>query len=109
MSPEAVASDQVEGADGVPHAVGSALVVVNHVGMSDYVASVVGSEYGFPEIEGVKAQAVLARTYAVRAVDPRRAYDLDDDQRSQVYRGVGAVTATSERAERETRGEVGRV
>ena len=88
----------------VVQTVGSELVPVNHVPMAAYVASVVASEYGFPEIEGVKAQAVLARTYAVRARDARRAYDLDDHQGSQVYRGAGVVTATSERATRETTG-----
>ena len=86
--------------------VGSQLVVVNHVPMADYVASVVASEYGFSEIEGVKAQAVLARTYAARSAAPRRPYDLDDDQRSQVYRGAGVVTPTSARGEAETRGQI---
>ncbi len=86
--------------------VGSQLVVVNHVPMPDYVASVVASEYGFSEIEGVKAQAVLARTYAARSAAPRRPYDLDDDQRSQVYRGAGVVTPTSARGEAETRGQI---
>ena len=85
----------------VAQTVGSQLVAVNHVPMPDYVASVVGSEYGFSEIEGVKAQAVLVRTYAVRARNPLRPYDLDDHQGSQVYRGVAAVTPTTERAERE--------
>ncbi len=92
----------------VADAQGGALVVVNHVPMPDYVASVVASEYGFPEIEGVKAQAVLARTYAVRAAQTAasRLYDLDDHQGSQVYRGAGVVTETTRRAVAETRGQI---
>ena len=45
----------------------SPLRLVNTVELADYVASVVSSEYPFEEIEGVKAQAVLARTYALKA------------------------------------------
>ena len=85
---------------------GGALAVVNRVPMPDYVASVVASEYGFPEIEGVKAQAVLARTYAARAATVQRPFDVDDHQGSQVYRGAGVVTETARRAERETRGQI---
>lgn len=82
------------------------LEIVNTVPLEDYVASVVASEYPFEEIEGVKAQAVLARTYALRrgAATPR--YDLDDHQGSQVYRGEGAVTARSRQAAQETAGQV---
>ena len=89
-------------------AAGEGLTVVNRVPLPDYVSSVVASEYGFPEIEGVKAQAILARTYAVRQAAGRagRAYDVDDHQGSQVYRGAGVETATSRRAERETRGQI---
>ena len=80
--------------------------LVNHVPLPDYVASVVASEYPFDEIEGVKAQAVLARTYALRRQGAFADYDLDDHQGSQVYKGVDVVTAVSERATRETTGLV---
>jgi stage II sporulation protein D len=82
------------------------LQIVNHVPMPDYVASVVASEYGFPEIEGVKAQAVLVRTYALQRRRSGRAYDVEDNQSSQVYKGRGVATATSRRAAEETDGEV---
>ncbi|HEX8298099.1 MAG TPA: SpoIID/LytB domain-containing protein [Rubricoccaceae bacterium] len=86
---------------------GDAFLIVNRVPLPNYVSSVVASEYGFSEIEGVKAQAILARTYAVRqAAASRRAYDVDDHQGSQVYRGTGVETETSRRAERETRSQI---
>ena len=86
-------------------AVGGRLQIVNEVPFVDYVASVVASEYPFSEIEGVKAQAVLARTYAARRLDPARGYDLDDHEGAQVYKGAGAVTDRSWRAASETSGE----
>lgn len=82
------------------------LEIVNHAPIEPYVASVVQSEFGFTEIEGAKAQAVLARTYALRRAGAHATYDLVDDQRSQVYRGSGVITATSLRAAAETQGEV---
>lgn len=81
------------------------LLLVNHVAMPSYVASVVASEYPFSEIEGIKAQAVLARTYAARRIDPARPYDVDDHEGSQVYKGLDVVTARSTQAAEETRGE----
>lgn len=85
---------------------GRVLLLVNHVAMNDYVASVVASEYPFTEIEGVKAQAILARTYALRRRGTFAAYDLDDHQGSQVYKGRAVETAHSRRAAAETAGEV---
>ncbi len=85
---------------------GRSLQLVDHVPMTDYVASVVASEYPFPEIEGIKAQAVLARTYALRRRGAQPSYDVEDDQRSQVYRGISAETSQSRQAAQETAGEV---
>ena len=67
---------------------GGALELVNHAPVEPYVASVVASELGFPELEAAKAQAVLARTYAARRRGQQPGYDLDDDQGSQVYHGL---------------------
>lgn len=83
-----------------------ALRLVNTVPLEPYVASVVASEYPFTEIEGAKAQAVLARTYALRAHDPARPFDITDDTGSQVYGGADAETAVSRAAAEATRGEV---
>ena len=82
------------------------LEVVNAAPLEAYVSSVVASEYPFLEVEGAKAQAVLARTYALRRAGARGRYDLDDHTGSQVYRGADAETETSRRAAAETAGEV---
>lgn len=67
------------------------LIVINEVDLPNYVASVLPSEYGFSEAEGMKAQAVVIRTYALRALSQRQGlYDLTDDTGSQVYTGVSA-------------------
>lgn len=84
---------------------GGRLELVNHVLMPDYVASVVASEYPFAEIEGIKAQAVLARTYAARRLTSTRSYDLDDHQGAQVYKGLEVVTERARQAAAETLGE----
>ncbi len=83
----------------------STLQVVNHVPLEDYVASVVASEYGFEDLEGSKAMAVLVRTYALRNKFGE-AYDHVDHVMSQVYDGATAVTPVSYEATRATRGEV---
>lgn len=82
------------------------LQIVNHVPIEPYVASVVASEYPFREIEGVKAQAILARTYALRHQGDHAEYDVEDSQRSQVYKGESVVTATTREAADLTRGLV---
>ncbi len=69
------------------------ITVVNIVDMDEYLYSVVCSEVfpGWNE-ESLKAQAVAARTYAKynsgeKSKFSHMAYDLADDQRSQVYKG----------------------
>ena len=85
---------------------GGRLQLVNHAPMEPYVASVVASEFGFDVIEGAKAQAVLARTYAARRQGEHPGYDLDDHQGSQVYRGLDPITPTSRQAATQTAGQV---
>lgn len=82
----------------------SKLLVINHVPLENYVASVVGSEYGLDDIEGAKAMAIAARTYALHAIE--NGIELKDDERSQVYRGTGGATAASRAAARATAGQV---
>ncbi|MHB9110125.1 MAG: SpoIID/LytB domain-containing protein [Armatimonadota bacterium] len=66
------------------------LTVVNVVGVEPYLYGVVSSEMSpsYP-LEALKAQAVAARTYAVRNVGKWAAhgFDLDDTAASQVYGG----------------------
>lgn len=80
------------------------LKVVNRVPLEDYIASVVGSEYGFKDLEGSKAMAVVARTFALRAIQSGK--PLYDNERSQVYRGLSHVTSVARQAAEETAGQV---
>lgn len=67
---------------------GSGLQIVNEVNIEHYVAGVVESEAGHvSEFEFFKAQAVLARTFALRNIRKHQSegYNLKDDVSSQVY------------------------
>jgi stage II sporulation protein D len=88
-----------------------ALTVVNVIGLEDYVRGVVPNELspgGFPAIEALKAQAIAARTYALRnrGQFASEGFDLLPTTRSQVYRGLGSENSLSSRAVEETRGMV---
>jgi stage II sporulation protein D len=89
---------------------GSGLQVVNRVPLEDYVAGTLGREvYQSWAPETLKAQAVVARTYALyqRARRPAEAgFDLAADTSSQVYGGVDAETPGVRAAVDSTRGEV---
>lgn len=64
------------------------LQLVNVVEMEKYVAGVVESEGGHvEELEFFKAQAVLARTFALKNLEKHKSegYNLKDDVSSQVY------------------------
>lgn len=83
------------------------LRLINHVPLEDYVASVIGGEYGLPDMEGTKAMAVAIRTYAVRSGGKFGAeVDHVDNILSQHYRGLRYATDTTRAAARATRGEV---
>ena len=86
-----------------------ALTVVNVVGVEDYLRGVVPNELSpeaFPQIEALKAQAVAARTYALRNRGQFQAkgYDLCATAACQVYRGLSTESALSDQAIAETRG-----
>ena len=84
-----------------------ALLIVNHVPLESYVAAVVASEYGLDDVEGARAMAILARTYALRTRgQPGTLYDHVDHELSQVYRGIESVTARAAAAAEATRGQV---
>ncbi len=88
---------------------GSGVTLVNDVSMEDYLKGVVPCEI-VPswKIDAIKAQAVAARTYAMFHKNGYRSagYDMTDDTRSQVYRGVSVETESTNRAVTETAGEV---
>jgi stage II sporulation protein D len=84
------------------------LTVVNVLGLEDYVRGVVPNELNYPAIEALKAQAVAARTYAVRNRNQfaSQGFDLLPTTRSQVYGGLSTEQPLASRAVEETRGIV---
>ena len=82
--------------------------VVNHVAIERYLRGVVPLEMpsSWP-VEALKAQAIAARSYALRRVrSATYLYDLYDDTRSQVYRGRRAETTAGNAAVAATSGGV---
>ncbi|MFN0155023.1 MAG: SpoIID/LytB domain-containing protein [Gaiella sp.] len=86
---------------------GKRLLAVNNVRLESYLLGVVPGEMprGWP-LEALKAQAVAARTYAVRGLVADKPFDLHADWRSQVYGGVPAEAPESTRAVKETAGRI---
>ncbi len=83
------------------------LLLVNHAPLEAYVAAVVTSEYGLDDVEGRKAMAILARTYALRSLAPPGSeYDHVDSELSQVYKGLAGLDPEAIRAATETTGQV---
>jgi stage II sporulation protein D len=85
------------------------LTVVNVLGLEDYVRGVVANELSpevFPELEALKAQAIAARTYAVRHKNQfaSQGFDVLPTTQSQVYGGMSTERPLADRAVRETRG-----
>lgn len=85
-----------------------AVTVVNVIGLEDYVRGVVPNELSYPALEALKAQAIAARTYAVknRGQFASEGFDLLPTTRSQVYRGLTSETSLTSRAVDETRGVI---
>lgn len=85
--------------------------VVNELNLEDYLFGVVPAEMGpniFDEVEALKAQAVAARTYAVRNLGQFRSegYDICPGPACQAYKGFSGEHDLSTRAVRETAGLV---
>jgi SpoIID/LytB domain protein len=73
---------------------GASARVVNRVGLDDYLRGVLPAEMpsSWPGA-ALRAQAIAARSYAVRRLHPDSgAYDLSDDWRTQVYLGAEVET-----------------
>ncbi|HRD02643.1 MAG TPA: SpoIID/LytB domain-containing protein [Candidatus Saccharicenans sp.] len=89
----------------------SGLSLVNILNLEDYLKGVVPLELSpdtFNALEALKAQAVAARTYALKNLGRYRhlGFDLTDTQSSQVYGGLSAERPLSNQAVEETAGEV---
>jgi SpoIID/LytB domain protein len=94
----------------VPHGPGT-FDVINDVDIEGYLKSVVSKEMlrQWKQLEAFKAQAVVARTYALwkmKNASPASLFDLYDDQRDQVYGGIDAESALSQEAVDATTGVV---
>ena len=83
------------------------LTVINYVDIEDYLKGVVPGEMpnSWPQ-EALKAQAVCARNYAISNWNKFEKYgfNLDDSTQSQVYLGVSAEKASTNKAVEETAG-----
>jgi stage II sporulation protein D len=88
-------------------AAGGGLNAVNRVGIDDYVRGVVTNEMpsSWPG-DALRAQALVARSYALTSTVNGDGFDLYDDTRSQVYEGKSSETKPGNRATRATAGEV---
>ncbi len=86
---------------------GGRLLVVNRLPLEEYLLGVLPFEMPdtFP-LEALKAQAILARTFAVHRLRPEAAYDLCASYLCQVYRGAGRETPRVQEAVAATRGLV---
>jgi len=70
---------------------GDALLIVNLIGIKQYLYGVIGKEIGYnASIEALKAQAVVSRSYALAFKGSGLKYDLGGTQNSQVYGGYEA-------------------
>lgn len=85
---------------------GNLLTVVNVVDLEDYVKGVVPYEMSSSwPLEALKAQAVCARTYALRATKHHSAgFDVCDTTDCQVYKGLGSASTLTDQAVEETAG-----
>lgn len=87
------------------------IVLINILNLEDYLKGVVPSElspYTYGELEAHKAQAVAARTYAIRNLGVKKdlGFDLGSSPKSQFYRGMNAEHPLSTKAVELTHGEV---
>ncbi|MGH2951961.1 MAG: SpoIID/LytB domain-containing protein [Solirubrobacterales bacterium] len=90
----------------VAHADGGDLLVINSLGLEDYVKGVVPNEVpsSWPK-HALRAQAVVARSYGL-ATERSGAFDHYADTRSQVYGGRGSETRATNKAVKATRRQV---
>lgn len=88
---------------------GQTVTIIEEVPIEDYLEGVLPHEMD-PDwpLEALKAQAVVARSFAYANMGKFRkdGFDLTADTRSQMYRGITAVNDNVRRAVRDTRGEV---
>jgi len=106
--------------DGIPYRGGvdiqlepasTQLLVINRLGMEEYLRGVLPYELGRVDektVEALNALAVVARTFAMKRMlqASNRPFDLYDDVQDQVYKGMKDEYSLSDGAVRNTRGQV---
>jgi stage II sporulation protein D len=87
---------------------GPTVSVVNEIKLDLYLRGVVPVEMPSTwPVEALRAQAIVARSYARRALRPGVSYfDVYDDTRSQAYHGLSGERAATNLAIRDTAGQV---
>jgi SpoIID/LytB domain protein len=85
---------------------GGGLLVINQLGLEDYVKGVVANEVpsSWPK-QALRAQAVVARSYGL-ATERGGSFDHYADTRSQVYGGRASETGRTNKAVKATRRQV---
>ncbi len=75
------------------------LTIINYLKLEKYLQSVVGSEMPkeFP-LAALQAQAIAARTYALKLIGKKKIFDIHSTEDSQVYLGLEAETPRSAKA-----------
>lgn len=109
VEPEAPISYQAKGYRGVLRLrkEGGEIRVINELPLETYLRGVVPTELGphvFPELEALKAQAVAARTYAIKNMGRfnSKGYDICDTPACQAYEGTKNEHELSDQAISET-------
>lgn len=83
------------------------VTVVNALPIDDYVQGVVAGEMPSSwDDQALRVQAVTARTYALSTRKSGDIFDQYPDTRSQMYKGVGSETASTNSAVRRTAGQI---
>jgi SpoIID/LytB domain protein len=86
---------------------GDAVQAINILALDEYLQGVVPAEMpALWAIEAVKAQAVAARSYAMRHLRPERVFDVVPTADNQVYGGVSLEHPRSNLAVAQTSGQV---
>lgn len=89
------------------HVDGKRLDGVNELGLEEYLAGVVPGEMPASwSIAALKAQAVVARTFALATMRSLAYFDVHDDVRSQVYGGIAYERPRASEAIRSTARQV---
>jgi len=87
------------------------IILVNRLDLEQYLKGVVPAEIptkSHDNFEAAKAQAILARTYALGKLEnvKKRKFHIYSDTRDQVYKGKKAQTILGNKAVKETEGDV---